>query len=77
MLTTTVYSPRLPAAIQEYYEDSLAPVGRQGEDHLRLFAVRYQYRIWGDWFVGAQASVPTMKSSGKPRLTMRLCRLWV
>jgi hypothetical protein len=27
----------------------------KSEDHLRLYALRYQYRIWGNWFVGAQA----------------------
>ena len=26
----------------------------KSEDNLRAFAVRYQYRVWGDWFVGAQ-----------------------
>ncbi len=26
----------------------------KSEDHLRAFALRYQYRLWGDWFVGAQ-----------------------
>src|SRR4029077_18969790 len=26
----------------------------KSEDNLRAFAMRYQYRVWGDWFVGAQ-----------------------
>lgn len=42
--------------IKNDYEDFLGTgMPLKSEDHLRLFAVRYQYRIWGDWFVGAQA----------------------
>lgn len=42
--------------IKNDYEDFLGTgMPLNSEDHLRLFAVRYQYRFWGDWFVGAQA----------------------
>jgi Omp85 superfamily domain len=42
--------------IKNDYEDFLGTgTPLMSEDHLRFFALRYQYRIWGDWFVGAQA----------------------
>jgi hypothetical protein len=41
--------------IKNDYDDFLG-TGQplKSEDNLRAFAVRYQYRVWGDWFVGAQ-----------------------
>ena len=41
--------------IKNDYDDFLG-TGKplKSEDNLRAFAVRYQYRVWGDWFVGAQ-----------------------
>jgi hypothetical protein len=41
--------------IKNDYDDFLG-TGKplKSEDNLRAFALRYQYRIWGDWFVGAQ-----------------------
>ena len=41
--------------IKNNYDDFLG-TGKplKSEDNLRAFAVRYQYRVWGDWFVGAQ-----------------------
>ena len=42
--------------IKNNYDDFLGTgMPLKSEDSLRFFAVRYQYRIWGDWFVGAQA----------------------
>jgi hypothetical protein len=42
--------------IKNNYDDFLGTgMPLKSEDNLRFFAVRYQYRIWGDWFVGAQA----------------------
>jgi Omp85 superfamily domain len=42
--------------IKNDYEDFLGTgMPLKSEDHLRFFALRYQYRVWGDWFVGAQA----------------------
>ncbi len=41
--------------IKNDYDDFLG-TGKplKSEDNLSAFAVRYQYRVWGDWFVGAQ-----------------------
>ena len=42
--------------IKNNYDDFLGTgMPLKSEDNLRFFAVRYLYRIWGDWFVGAQA----------------------
>ena len=42
--------------IKNDYADFLGSgVPLKSEDHLRLFALRYLYRIWGNWFVGVQA----------------------
>jgi hypothetical protein len=41
--------------IKNDYEDFLGTgMPLKSEDHLRFVALRYQYRIWGDWFVGGQ-----------------------
>jgi hypothetical protein len=41
--------------IKNDYEDFLGTgMPLKSEDHLRFIALRYQYRIWGDWFVGGQ-----------------------
>ena len=41
--------------IKNDYDDFLGTgVPLKSEDQLRAFAVRYLYRVWGDWFVGAQ-----------------------
>jgi hypothetical protein len=41
--------------IKNDYDDFLG-TGKplKSEDNLHAFAVRYQYRVWGDWFLGAQ-----------------------
>ncbi len=41
--------------IKNNYDDFLG-TGQplKSEDNLQAFAMRYQYRVWGDWFVGAQ-----------------------
>jgi hypothetical protein len=41
--------------IKNDYDDFLG-TGQplKSEDHLRAFAVRYQYRVWDNWFVGVQ-----------------------
>jgi hypothetical protein len=42
--------------IKNDYDDFLGTgMPLKSDDDLRFFAVRYQYRIWGDWFIGAQA----------------------
>jgi hypothetical protein len=42
--------------IKNNYDDFLGTgMPLKSDDNLRFFAVRYQYRIWGDWFVGLQA----------------------
>jgi Omp85 superfamily domain len=42
--------------IKNNYDDFLGTgVPLKSEDHLRAYALRYQYRVWGDWFVGLQA----------------------
>jgi Omp85 superfamily domain len=42
--------------IKNDYDDFLGTgMPLKSEDNLRFFALRYQYRIWGDWFVGVQA----------------------
>ena len=42
--------------IKNDYDDFLGTgMPLKSDDQLRFFAVRYQYRIWGDLFVGAQA----------------------
>jgi hypothetical protein len=42
--------------IKNDYDDFLGTgVPLKSEDHLRALALRYQYRVWGDWFVGMQA----------------------
>jgi hypothetical protein len=42
--------------IKNNYDDFLGTgMPLKTEDHLRAFAARYQYRVWGDWFVGVQA----------------------
>ena len=41
--------------IRNDYDDFLGTgMPLKSNDELRFFALRYQYRIWGDWFVGAQ-----------------------
>ena len=41
--------------IKNNYDDFLGTgVPLKSEDRLRAFALRYLYRAWGDWFVGAQ-----------------------
>ena len=41
--------------IKNDYDDFLGTgMPLKSEDNLRAFALRYQYRFWGDWFVGAQ-----------------------
>jgi len=41
--------------IKNNYDDFLGTgMPLKSADHLRAFAFRYQYRIWGDWFVGVQ-----------------------
>lgn len=42
--------------VKNDYDDFLGTgMPLKGEDHLRAFALRYQYRIWGNWFIGVQA----------------------
>ena len=42
--------------IKNNYDDFLGTgMPLKSDDQLRFFAVRYQYRIWGDLFVGGQA----------------------
>src|SRR3974390_527276 len=42
--------------IKNDYEDFLGTgMPLKSEDRLRAIAMRYQLRIWGDWFVGVQA----------------------
>jgi hypothetical protein len=42
--------------IKNDYDDFLGTgMPLKSEDHLRALALRYQYRIWGDWFLGVQA----------------------
>ena len=42
--------------IKNDYDDFLGTgMPLKSDDQLRFFALRYQYRIWGDLFVGAQA----------------------
>jgi hypothetical protein len=41
--------------IKNDYDDFLGSgMPLKSEDNLRAFVLRYLYRIWGDWFVGAQ-----------------------
>jgi hypothetical protein len=41
--------------IKNDYDDFLGTgMPLKSEDNLRSFALRYQYRLWGDWFVGTQ-----------------------
>jgi hypothetical protein len=42
--------------IKNDYDDFLGTgMPLKSEDHLRAVALRYQYRIWGNWFLGVQA----------------------
>jgi len=42
--------------IKNDYDDFLGTgMPLKSEDHLRAFALRYQYRIWDNWFLGVQA----------------------
>ena len=55
--------------IKNDYEDFLGTgMPLKSEDHLRFFALRYQYRIWGDWFVGAQAVTTNYEMLGQTTL---------
>jgi outer membrane protein assembly factor BamA len=55
--------------IKNDYDDFLG-TGKplRSEDQLRALVVRYQYRIWGDWFVGAQALYTTYQMLGQTEL---------
>src|SRR3974377_1372276 len=42
--------------IKNDYDDFLGTgMPLKSEDHLRALALRYQYRVWDNWFVGVQA----------------------
>ena len=54
--TTTVLPSLAGGNIKNDYDDFWAPACRsRATMNCGFFALRYQYRIWGDWFVGAQA----------------------
>jgi hypothetical protein len=44
----------------------------KSEDQLRALALRYQYRVWGDWFIGAQALYTTYQILGQSALDNEL-----
>lgn len=51
--------------IKNDYDDFLGTgMPLKSDDELRFFAVRYQYRIWGDLFVGAQGVVTNYEILG-------------
>ena len=59
--------------IKNDYDDFLG-TGQplKSEDQLRALALRYQYRVWGDWFVGAQAVYTTYQILGQSELDNEL-----
>jgi hemolysin activation/secretion protein len=59
--------------IKNDYDDFLG-TGQplKSEDRLRALALRYQYRIWGDWFIGAQALYTTYQILGQSELDNEL-----
>jgi hypothetical protein len=55
--------------IKNDYDDFLGTgMPLKSEDHLRAYVLRYQYRIWGDWFIGAQALSSTYQMLGQTEL---------
>src|SRR6516164_4900083 len=59
--------------IKNDYDDFLG-TGQplKSEDHLRAFALRYQYRVWGDWFLGVQAVDTNYQILGQSELDNEL-----
>ena len=55
--------------IKNDYDDFLGTgMPLKSEDSLRAYVLRYQYRIWGDWFIGAQALSSTYEMLGQTEL---------
>ena len=59
--------------IKNDYDDFLG-TGQplKSEDHLRAFALRYQYRVWGDWFLGVQVVDTNYQILGQSELDNEL-----
>jgi hypothetical protein len=55
--------------IKNDYDDFLG-TGQplKSEDHMRAFALRYLYRIWGDWFIGGQTVITNYQLLGQSAL---------
>jgi hypothetical protein len=55
--------------IKNDYDDFLG-TGQplKSEDELRALVIRYQYRLWGDWFVGAQSVYSSYQILGQTEL---------
>ncbi len=59
--------------IKNNYDDFLGTgMPLKSEDDLRFFALRYQYRVWGDWFVGVQAVNTNYEMLGQTELDNEL-----
>src|SRR3974390_2376879 len=61
--------------IKNDYDDFLGTgMPLKSEDHLRALALRYQYRVWGDWFIGVQAVVTNYQILGQSEINNEMLK---